>query len=127
MQGNHVFEYAIIRVVPKVEREEFINVGVILYCGPLKFLRTKISLNKERIKTFCQEVECDELEAYIHSFERISTGGKNSGPIGELSPAERFRWLTATRSSIVQTSKVHPGLTDNPQHMLDRLFDQLVR
>jgi hypothetical protein len=126
MQENHVFEYAIIRVVPKVEREEFINVGVILYCGPLKFLSTKISLNQERIKSFCEEVECEELEEYINSFERISKGDKNSGSIGELSPAERFRWLTATRSTIVQTSKVHPGLTNNPQHMLDRLFEQLV-
>lgn len=126
MQGNHVFEYAIIRVVPKVEREEFINVGVILYCGPLKFLQAKITLNKQRVKAFCKEVECEELEEYITSFERISLGGKNSGPIGELPPAERFRWLTATRSTIVQTSKVHPGLTDNPQEMLDRLFEQLV-
>lgn len=126
MQGNHVFEYAIIRVVPKVEREEFINVGVILYCGPLKFLQTKILLNKDRVKAFCQDTECDELEEYIGSFERISKGGEKSGPIGKLPMAERFRWLTATRSTIVQTSKVHPGLTNNPQEMLDRLFEQLV-
>jgi hypothetical protein len=127
MQENHVFEYAIIRVVPKVEREEFINVGVILYCGPLKFLQTKITLNKERIKALCHDAECEELEAYIHSFERISAGGSDSGPIGKLPPAERFRWLTATRSTMVQTSKVHPGLTANPQEMLDRLFEQLVK
>lgn len=127
MQENHVFEYAIIRVVPKVEREEFINVGVILYCGPLKFLQTKITLNKERIKALCQETECEELEAYIQSFERISAGGSDSGPIGKLPPAERFRWLTATRSTMVQTSRVHPGLTANPQEMLDRLFEQLVK
>jgi hypothetical protein len=126
MQENHVFEYAIIRVVPNVEREEFINVGVILYCGPLKFLKTKISLNRERIKALCKDVECEELENYIQSFERISQGGSGSGPIGELPLAERFRWLTATRSTIVQTSKVHPGLTSSPQHMLDRLFEQLV-
>lgn len=127
MQENHVFEYAIIRVVPKVEREEFINVGVILYCGPYKFLQTKITLNKDRIKALCQEAECEELETYIHSFERISAGGTDSGPIGALPPAERFRWLTATRSTMVQTSKVHPGLTSNPQETLDRLFDQLVK
>jgi hypothetical protein len=92
----------------------------------LKFLSTRISLNKERIEAFCKELECEELEKYISSFEHISKGGKNSGPIGELPPAERFRWLTATRSTIVQTSRVHPGLTNNPQHMLDRLFEQLV-
>lgn len=126
MQENHVFEYAIIRVVPKVEREEFINVGVILYCGPLKFLKTKISLNQGRIKAFCQDVECEELENYIQSFERISQGGTGSGPIGELPMAERFRWLTATRSTIVQTSKVHPGITNAPEDMLNRLFEQQV-
>lgn len=127
MQENHVFEYAVIRVVPKVEREEFINVGVILYCGPLKFLQTKITLNKERVMALSKDAECEELEAYIHSFERISAGGTGSGPIGKLPPAERFRWLTATRSTMVQTSKVHPGLTANPQEMLDRLFEQLVK
>lgn len=126
MQKSDVFEYAVIRVVPKVEREEFINVGVILYCGPQKFLQTKITLNKERIRALCVQTECDELEEYIHSFERISIGGKNSGPIGALRIAERFRWLTATRSTIVQTSKVHPGLTNDAQEMLDRLFEQQV-
>lgn len=126
MQENHVFEYAIIRVVPKVEREEFINVGVILYCGPLKFLQTKITLNEDRIKAFCKATECEELNDYIRSFERISAGGKGSGPIGELSMAERFRWLTATRSTMVQTSKVHPGITNNPQEVLNRLFEQHV-
>lgn len=127
MQENHVFEYAVIRVVPRVEREEFINVGVILYCGPLKFLQTKITVNQERLKALCAKTECDELEAYIQSFERISKGGENSGPIGKLPIAERFRWLTATRSTIVQTSHVHPGLTNNPQAMLEKLFEQLVQ
>lgn len=122
----NVFEYAIIRVVPKVEREEFVNVGVILYCGPLKFLKTKITINESRIQAFCKEIELSEVRGYIQSFERISAGGKGSGPIGELSMAERFRWLTATRSSIIQTSKVHPGITDNPQEVLERLFQQHV-
>lgn len=122
----NVFEYAIIRVVPKVEREEFVNVGVILYCGPLKFLKTKITINESRIQAFCKEIELTEVRGYIQSFERISAGGKGSGPIGELSMAERFRWLTATRSSIIQTSKVHPGITDNPQEVLERLFQQHV-
>lgn len=119
----NVFEYAIIRVVPKVEREEFVNVGVILYCGPLKFLRTKIIINESRIQAFCKEIELTEVREYIQSFERISAGGKGSGPIGELSLAERFRWLTATRSTVVQTSKVHPGITENPQEVLERLFE----
>lgn len=122
----NVFEYAIIRVVPKVEREEFVNVGVILYCGPLKFLKTKIEINTNRITAFCKEIELSEVQQYIQAFEQISAGGKGSGPIGGLSMAERFRWLTATRSSIIQTSKVHPGITDNPQEVLERLFEQHV-
>lgn len=123
---QHVFEYAIIRVVPKVEREEFVNVGVILYCGPLNFLQSRIQLNESRIRAFCKEVEMNELREYILTFERISMGGKNSGPIGALSMVERFRWLTATRSTMVQTSNVHPGITDNPEKVLERLFVQHV-
>lgn len=122
----NVFEYAIIRVVPKVEREEFVNVGVILYCGPLKFLKTKIEVNAARITAFCKDIELAEVQQYIQTFEQVSAGGKGSGPIGELSMAERFRWLTATRSSIIQTSKVHPGITNNPQQVLERLFEQHV-
>ncbi|MCE7864463.1 MAG: DUF3037 domain-containing protein [Bacteroidetes bacterium CHB5] len=121
-----VFEYAIIRVVPKVEREEFVNVGVILYCGPLQYLNTKIEVNQARIAAFCKEIELPEVLEYIQAFERICSGGKKSGPIGKLPIAERFRWLTATRSTIVQTSKVHPGITDNPQEVLERLFQQHV-
>jgi hypothetical protein len=125
MQERHVFEYAIIRLVPRVEREEFINVGVILYCGPQKFLGTKILINKEKLKAF-GSVDCDQLEEYIHSFERISAGRKDGGTIAQLPTADRFRWLTAARSTIVQTSHVHPGLCLDAQEMLDSLFEQLV-
>jgi hypothetical protein len=125
MQERHVFEYAIIRVVPKVERQEFFNVGVILYCGPQKFLSTKIVVSTERLKAF-GSVDCEELDDYIRAFERICAGGKDAGPIGQLAIAERFRWLTATRSTIVQTSEVHPGLCINAGEMLESLFRQLV-
>jgi hypothetical protein len=125
MQERSVFEYAVIRIVPRVERQEFFNVGVILYCGPQKFLGTRIQLNQERLKAF-GEIDCEELDAYILAFERISAGGKGGGPIGELPIAERFRWLTATRSTIVQTSHVHPGLCLDANEMLDSLFRQLV-
>ena len=125
MQERSVFEYAVIRIVPKVERQEFFNVGVILYCGPQKFLGTRIQVNREKLKAF-GDVNCDELDGYIMAFERISAGGKSGGPIGELPIAERFRWLTATRSTIVQTSHVHPGLCLDAKEMLDSLFIQLV-
>jgi hypothetical protein len=126
MPDNHLFEYAVIRVVPRVEREEFLNVGVILLCAKQKFLRCKIEINHPRLKSFCVGLDCDELHDYIRSFEKICVGGKDGGAIGMLSIAERFRWLTAARSTIVQTSKVHPGLCDDPQEMMDRLFVEMV-
>lgn len=125
MQERSVFEYAVIRIVPKVEREEFFNVGVILYCGPQKFLGTRIHVSREKLQAF-GNVDCEELDNYILAFQRISAGGKDAGPIGQLPLAERFRWLTATRSTIVQTSHVHPGLCLDANEMLESLFTQLV-
>jgi hypothetical protein len=126
MQENHQFEYAVIRVVPKVEREEFINVGVILFCAKQKYLRCLFQLDPERLKVFKELPDVDELKEHILSFERICKGGPDGGPIGKLSLAERFRWLTATRSTILQTSKVHPGLCTDPEEMTVRLFRQMV-
>jgi hypothetical protein len=126
MQENHLFEYAVIRVVPHVEREEFLNVGIVLYCKPQKFLKTRFELNEGRLLALCDKLDLQELREYITSFERICAGGKDAGPIGNLPMAERFRWLTATRSTMLQTSKVHPGLCVNAQEMLDRLYGQLV-
>lgn len=125
MQERSVFEYAIIRIVPKVERHEFFNVGVILYCGPQRFLDTRIMVNRDKLRAF-GNVDCEELDHYILSFEKICAGGKDSGPIGQLPLAERFRWLTATRSTVLQTSAVHPGLCLNAKDMLNDLFRQLV-
>jgi hypothetical protein len=126
MQENHLFEYAVIRVVPKVEREEFFNVGVILLCSKQKFLQAHIQLNEARLAALCTEIDRTLLEEHIHSFERICIGGPGSGPIGQLPIAERFRWLTAARSTMVQTSHVHPGLCTNPQQILQHLVEQLV-
>lgn len=126
MQENQLFEYAVIRVVPKVEREEFLNVGVILLCSNQKFLRARIELNQTRLRALCSEIEMDNLKEYIRSFELICEGGSQGGSIGMLSMPERFRWLTSTRSTIVQTSKVHPGLCSDANEMLKRLFTQLV-
>jgi len=126
MPESHLFEYAVIRVVPKVEREEFFNVGVILLCGKQKFLQAHIQLNEERLNALCPELDRTELQEHIHSFERICAGGSDSGPIGQLPLAERFRWLTAARSTTVQTSQVHPGLCTDPQQMLRHLVEQMV-
>lgn len=127
MQENQLFEYAVIRVVPKVEREEFLNVGVILLCSKQKFLRARIELNEGRLRAVCSEIEIDNLKRYIGSFELICEGGAGGGSIGLLSMPERFRWLTSTRSTILQTSKVHPGLCHDANETLDRLFMQLVK
>ena len=126
MQENLLFEYAIIRIVPRVEREEFLNVGVILYCPSQKFLKIKYHLNKERLAHFCDKIDVNDLEIHLKSFEQISIGDKNAGPIAQLPIAERFRWLTATRSTIIQTSKVHPGFSIDPENTLNKLFEQLV-
>jgi hypothetical protein len=126
MQEKVLFEYAVIRVVPQVEREEFLNIGVILYCSNRKFLQTLIDLNEHKLKAFCASLDLDDLQKHVYSFKRICEGGADSGPIGRLTLPERFRWLTATRSTVLQTSKVHPGLCDDPAETLSRLFQQLV-
>ena len=126
MQQTHLFEYAVVRVVPKVEREEFLNVGVIVYCRDLNFLQLMYSLNEERLQIFCTQIDKQELLQNLQSVERICNGSADAGPIGSLDIAGRFRWLTATRSTIIQTSKVHPGFCIDPAETLTRLYTQLV-
>jgi len=126
MQGKHLFEYAIVRVVPHVEREEFLNVGVVLLCAGLKFLEVKMHFDEGRINAFSKKADIEELRAYASSFSKICKGGKDAGPIGLLPLSERFRWLTATRSTVLQPSKVHPGLCEDPRQTLERLFTELV-
>ena len=126
MQENHLFEYAIIRVVPMVEREEFLNAGVILYCRQQKFLQMKFTIDEKRLLALCPKSEPEELRSHLQAFERISLGNPDAGPIAALDMASRFRWLTAKRSTIVQTSVVHPGLCKDAGETLERLYRQLV-
>ena len=126
MQGRHLFEYAIIRVVPRVEREEFLNVGVIIYCADERFLQTKFCLNKERLLNFCNSLEVEELEKRLKAIEHICNGDAAGGTIAGLPLASRFRWLTAAKSTIVQTSPVHPGLCSNAKEELEKLYTELV-
>ena len=126
MQDKHLFEYAVIRVVPRVEREEFLNIGIILYCKTKKYLECTYRLDKQRLDILCSAIDCDDVEEHLHSFENICKGNTEAGPIGSLDIASRFRWLTATRSTIVQTSKVHPGFCKEPKETLQKLFAQLV-
>ncbi len=126
MQEKHLFEYAVIRIVPRVEREEFLNIGVILYSSKAQFLQVMFHLDETRLRILSDTIDMEEVLAHLHAFERICAGGANAGPIGKLDIASRFRWLTATRSTIVQTSKVHPGLCSDARQALERLFTQLV-
>lgn len=127
MRNKHLFEYAVVRVVPKVEREEFLNVGIILYCAHEKFLQILFSVNHQRLSAFAPQLDISEIEGCLNSFKAVCAGGAQAGPIGLYSPAERFRWLTASRSTIVQCSPVHPGLCSSGEEMLERLFEELVR
>lgn len=121
-----MFEYAVIRIVPRVEREEFLNAGVILYCRSQNFLQMLFNLDQERLRTFCQDLDMVDLKQHLCAFEHICMGREEGGPISQLDMASRFRWLTARRSTIVQTSEVHPGLCDDALEMLHRLQAQLV-
>lgn len=126
MENKHLFEYAVIRVVPKVEREEFMNAGVILYCAGQNFLNAEIQLDKVRLAAFAPKLNIAEVEASLSSLQRICCGDKSAGAIAQYSNAERFRWLTASRSTIIQCSVVHPGLTTDAKETLGKLFHQLV-
>ena len=126
MQENNLFEYAVIRVVPQVEREEFLNVGVILYCPKLKFLQCMCAVDEERLCSFSNKIDIDDLKSHLHSYAQICHGSKDGGPIAQLDMPSRFRWLTATRSTVVQSSKVHPGLCIDAAQTLKKLYAQLV-
>lgn len=123
---KHLFEYAVIRAVPRVEREEFLNIGIILYCAKLKFLKTRFFLDEKRLYTLSADLDLTELDEYLQAFLRICEGDKAGGPIAALDAASRFRWLTATRSTIIQTSKVHPGFCSDPDETLEKLHSKLV-
>ncbi|MFY0254142.1 DUF3037 domain-containing protein [Chitinophaga sp. 30R24] len=126
MQEQHLYEYAVIRIVPRVEREEFLNVGVILYCKQQKFLEAVYTLDEERLKAFSPHIDITIVQPYLQAFVEICKGSKSGGPIARLDMPSRFRWLTATRSSVIQTSKIHPGFSDDGPDTLQRLHEQLV-
>ena len=112
--------------MPRVEREEFLNVGVILYCPRQKFLQAVFTLDKERLSALSPSLDIKELEDHLRAFRQIALGETEGGPISKLDIASRFRWLTASRSTIVQTSKVHPGFCGDPAAALQRLHHSLV-
>lgn len=126
MQDRHLYEYAVIRVLPKVEREEFVNVGIVLFCKKEKYLQVKFQLNENRIRCLSEDVDLEQIRKNLESFEKICIGSKDGGPIAQLDVPSRFRWLTAVRSSVIQTSRPHPGMSGNLEDTISRLFNELV-
>ena len=126
MQEKNLYEYAVIRVVPKVEREEFLNVGIILFCKRAKFIKMLYAVNEAKLVLFSEDFDLEQLELNLSSFQKIAHGGKAGGPIGEFDIASRFRWLTAIRSSAIQTSRPHTGLCTDLEGTVQRLFEELV-
>jgi hypothetical protein len=120
------YEYAVIRVVPRVEREEFLNAGVILFCRVRRFLGARIALDRTRLAALWPAIDAAEVEEHLRQFELVCRGDPAAGDLARWPPAERFHWLVAPRSTIVQTSPVHAGRTTDPPAELARLFTELV-
>ncbi|MEM8531039.1 MAG: DUF3037 domain-containing protein [Chloroflexota bacterium] len=121
------FEYAFIRVVPYVERGECINAGIIVFCRTRRFLDAQVELDRQRLLALAPNCDSDEIQQHIEGIPRICAGGTAAGPIGELTQAERFHWLVAPRSTIIQSSPVHTGRTADPAETLRHLFETMVR
>lgn len=127
MRDHSSYDYAIVRVVPRVEREEFVNVGVIVSCPAKDFLQARIELDERRVQALDPNIDLDAIRSHLASIPAICSGGSQGGPIGRLSRRERFDWLVAPRSTIIQTSKVHTGRCTDPATLLEHLLDTMVR
>jgi hypothetical protein len=121
------FEYALLRVVPRVERGEFVNAGVVLYCQEKRFLEAAIGLDSERLRALDPRLDPETVRAHLEAARRVCAGGPGAGPIGLLPPVQRFGWLVAPRSTVVQPGPVHTGLAEDPQKALDHLLETMVR
>ncbi len=126
MQELQLYEYAVIRVVPKVERDEFLNVGIILFCKRAKQIKVRFEINENRLSAFANDLDIDQIKRNLDSFVKIGLGMGIGGPIAKFEVPERFRWLTAVRSSVIQTSRPHPGMCVDLDKTFERLFVELV-
>lgn len=126
MPGKHLYEYAVIRFVPRVEREEFLNVGVILLCKHAKYLNCKHYVNSAKLNLFTSELDQEDLERNLEAFSKICLGSTDGGPVSSWDVPDRFRWLTSERSSSLQTSRPQNGFSDNLDDTLCKLFKELV-
>ena len=127
MPENKIYEYAVIRLVPKVEREEFFNIGLIMFSKREKYIRFEFHLCNEKFQSMKSKLDYEDIAQNLENFKNVANGQKEGGPIAVLEIPERFRWLTAVRSSVIQTSRPHPGKTKDLDATFDRLFDELVK
>ena len=127
MPDKFRYDYAVVRVVPKVDREEFINAGVIVSCPELSFLEARIKLNESRLLALDPSLDVEMVKTHLATIPKICRGGDDAGPIGQLSQRERFYWLVAPRSTIIQPSEVHTGRTTDPAACLEHLMTRVVR
>lgn len=121
------FQYAIVRVVPRIERGESMNAGVILLCRARRFLGARVALDEERLRALAPDVEPAAIRAHLEAIERIAAGDASAGPIAGLGIGERFHWLVSPSSTVIQPSDVHTGVCEDPRAELDALFERLVR
>ena len=121
------YDYAVIRVVPRVEREEFSNVGVILSCEASRYLEARIELDEARLRALAPDLDIESVSRHLQAVTAICRGGPGTGPIGQLPPRARFHWLTAKRSSILQTSPVHTGKCSDMDAIMEHLLRRMVR
>jgi hypothetical protein len=124
--GDSPFSYAIYRLVPRVERGERINVGVVVFCRPLDYLAARTGLDETKLRALAPDADADAIRAHLRAYELIAAGDPAGGPIAQLDTTARFHWLTAPASTVVQPSVVHTGLCEDPPGKLERLFDELV-
>ena len=127
MPENKIYEYAVIRLVPKVEREEFFNIGLIMFSKREKYIRFEFHLCTEKFKSMNPDLDYSAISQNLENFKHVASGEKEGGPIALLDIPERFRWLTAVRSSVIQTSRPHPGKTQDLDGTFARLFEELVK
>jgi len=127
VHAQRSYDYAVIRVVPRVERQEFVNAGVIVWCKAQDFLEARIELDEARVRMLDGSADIDAVRRHLASIARICAGGSDAGPIGKLPKRERFDWLVAPRSTIIQTSSVHTGRCDDLAATLEHLLDAMVR
>lgn len=127
MQEDKIYEYAVIRLVPKVEREEFFNIGLVMFSKKEKFIRVEFYLCPDKFKLMHSKLDYEDIIQNLVSFQKIANGDKDGGPIALLDIPERFRWLTAVRSAVVQTSRPHPGKSKDLNITFGKLFEELVK